>query len=261
MAIELPEVKTMHKMPLILLIGIFISDRAQCIENQCIRCHSKIEKSDVFHPAHSFGEWQESVHSKKGASCGACHGGNPSARDAAAAHKGIERSSDPGSRIYFNRIPVTCGTCHVRELESFKRSSHYKELQRSGKGPNCVTCHGSMATRILSPMDMESVCNLCHIRPTKAYAALISLQTTQKLMEQLRKKIQDSRSNQTDVSAQSSDLKKAEQMYKDALFAWHSFDMENVLPAVQGLNREIRNSLHELDLKEKSKMKTEGPAK
>ena len=241
-----------YKILFLVLAAVVIALPCPASDNRCVNCHGKIEKTDLTQPVHSFKEWRQSIHAKKGVTCDVCHGGNPQGTDQASAHKGIERSSDPGSRIYFNKIPETCGSCHVQELENFKRSSHYKELKNSGKGPNCVTCHGSMATRVLSPRDMDSLCNLCHQKPTKAYATLLSLDTSRKLTEQLRKKIREGESKRLDVSGQSADLKKAEQSYREALLVWHSFVMEKALPAVQDLNHQIRNSLHELELKMKS---------
>ncbi len=222
-------------------------------ENNCASCHSKIIESDVSRPEHSFKDWQGSIHAKRHINCDACHGGDASAKDASSAHKGIARSTDPESRIYFNKIPDTCGACHAKELKGFKDSAHYKELNNSGKGPNCVTCHGSMASHVMEPRELESVCTLCHRRPTKAYASLLTLKSVQKSIGLLRDELKACKEKQMDVVVQSNALARAEQSYRDILKVWHSFDMEKVLPMAQELNHSLRNTFHELDLKKKSK--------
>lgn len=230
----------------ILNIGLVLAEN-----NSCVNCHSKIGKSDPSHPAHSFIEWQTSIHANKGINCDACHGGNPSAKEPSLAHKNISRSMDPGSSIYFDKIPDSCGSCHLQELEGFKSSDHYKELNRSGKGPNCVTCHGSMASHVMTPRELESVCTLCHRRPTKAYAALLSLQTSRKYIVQLRNRIQDSKSKKIETEAQSNILIQSEKNYQEALKIWHTFNMEKVLEKAQELQSRARNAMHELELKNK----------
>lgn len=218
-------------------------------ENNCVNCHREVVQQDTAQPAHSFAEWEKSVHAKNGVTCDVCHGGDPSAKDKAAAHKNVARSSDQESRIYFNKLPDTCGACHAQELKGFKESAHYKELESSGKGPNCVTCHGSMATRVMTPREMESICTICHRRPTYAYAALLTLQSSQKLLDQLRSQLKLSQEQHLDVSGQSADLDRAKQTYRQTLQLWHMFDMSKVMTESQNLNQLIRNDLHEIELK------------
>lgn len=215
-------------------------------------------QQDDAHPAHSFAEWQKSIHAKRGLSCNVCHGGNTQTDEKAAAHQGIVHSSDPSSRIYFDKIPETCGSCHTKELKGFKESVHYKELESTGRGPNCVTCHGSMATRLMTPREMESICTLCHRRPTQAYAALLTLQSSQKLLTQLEEQLKQMQGQPADVAGQIADLDKARQSYRDALVTWHTFDMSKVSAQARTINQTIRNAMHELELK---KVKKESPAK
>lgn len=225
-------------------------------ENNCAKCHEQTAAPESAGPAHSFAEWQKSIHAKRGISCDACHGGDALAKDKAAAHQGIAQSSDPSSRIYFDKIPETCGACHAKELKGFKVSVHYKELESSGRGPNCVTCHGSMATRLMTPREMESICTLCHRRPTQAYAALLTLQSSQKLLGQVEERVKAMQSQKIDVAGQTADLDRARQSYRDALVTWHSFDMTKVSEQAQSINQSLRNAMHELELK---KIKMESP--
>lgn len=243
------------KLAVVLFFASSYIGLAQAYQNQCVQCHKEISKTNMAQPSHDFAEWESSIHAGKGVTCEACHGGSPEEKEIQAAHRGIVPSTNPQSRIYFNRIPETCGSCHKSELEGFESSDHYKELQSSGKGPNCVTCHSSMATQVLSPKEMEMVCTLCHRRPTQAYGALLSLQMSGKLVGQLEQKIMDVKGERLDLSKQALDLKDARKNLNRTHKLWHSFDMAKVLAASQDLNHKIRNSLQEIELKQKSRGK------
>ncbi|MGD0992961.1 MAG: multiheme c-type cytochrome [Gemmatimonadales bacterium] len=133
---------------------------AQRPRNTCVACHSL--QSGNTEGGHGFAAWKSSPHAAAGVTCEACHGGNPAAADPAEAHQGVKRSSDQASRVYFTRVPETCGRCHAAEAAYFRSSIHSARLQSDGHGPNCVTCHGSMATRILTPDSVLITCSACH---------------------------------------------------------------------------------------------------
>lgn len=129
--------------------------------SSCVTCHSRL--SETSGAGHGFAAWQSSAHASAGVTCDACHGGNPAAADTAAAHRGVRPSSDPASPVFFTRIPNTCGRCHAAEVAYFRTSLHYARLETDGRGPNCVTCHGSMATRVLTPERLLGTCSACHV--------------------------------------------------------------------------------------------------
>jgi hypothetical protein len=128
--------------------------------SRCVGCHSR--QSETSGAGHGFAAWRLSRHAAAGVTCEACHGGNAGAADEREAHQGVSRSSDRASRVYFTRVPDTCGRCHAAEAAYFRSSIHYARLQSDGHGPNCVTCHGSMATRILTPDSVLITCSACH---------------------------------------------------------------------------------------------------
>ncbi len=133
---------------------------AQRPRNSCVGCHSL--QSGTTEAGHGFAAWKRSPHAVAGVTCEACHGGDPASQDRVESHKGISPSSDPASRVYFSRVPATCGQCHAAEAAYFRTSIHYARLQSDGHGPNCVTCHGSMATRILTADSVLVTCSACH---------------------------------------------------------------------------------------------------
>ena len=234
-----------------LLSASFFVRQVYASENQCVVCHQKVSGKETSGPVHTFAEWQKSVHAKSGVACDACHGGDPAAKDKTRAHALVARSTMVGSRIYFDKIPETCGACHAKEFSGFKSSAHYKALQNSGRGPNCVTCHGSMAARVMTPRDMETLCSVCHRHPTQAYAALLALQNSRKSLDQLDQRIAHAKKENIDVAGQAEEFKKVQESYKEALQLWHTFDMGKVLAQAQNNNHRVRTALHELDLKQK----------
>lgn len=129
--------------------------------NQCVVCHGAL--SDSTGAGHGFAAWRKSPHAAAGVGCEACHGGDPAARDRQAAHRGVAASTDPESRLYFVRVPDTCGRCHASEVGYFRTSIHYARLRADGRGPNCVTCHGAMATSVLTPERLLQTCSACHM--------------------------------------------------------------------------------------------------
>lgn len=127
---------------------------------QCVTCHARLPETSG--AGHGFAAWRGSPHAKAGVGCEACHGGNPAAASAAEAHRGVVRSGDTASTVFFARIPATCGRCHAAEAAYFRSSVHYARLRSDGHGPNCVTCHGSMATTVLTPERVLGTCSACH---------------------------------------------------------------------------------------------------
>jgi hypothetical protein len=145
---------------LALAAGAPCSARAQRAD-QCVQCHGRLPEASS--AGHGFSAWRGSRHGAAGVGCEACHGGDPAASDRAAAHRGIRRSTDRASPVYFTHIPETCGRCHAAELGYFRSSVHFARLQSDGRGPNCVTCHGSMATSVLAPERALRTCSACHV--------------------------------------------------------------------------------------------------
>ncbi|MDR3569955.1 MAG: multiheme c-type cytochrome [Syntrophobacteraceae bacterium] len=197
--------------------------------NSCVQCHSKLPASSFYGvKSHS---WTGSVHQMHGVTCDKCHGGNPAAAQENQAHIGMLGSSDPHSTIYFKNIPATCGKCHGAEFYKFTQSVHYQMLESTGKGPECVTCHGSMVTKVLRPDDMVAVCARCHNErmaiapyvPQKAKAVLLLLGESKALLADQERLHPAPRSAGT---AQS--LDEAGIALHNAKLDWHKFDLDAI---------------------------------
>lgn len=196
-------------------------------DSSCAACHAKEKSRPAL--AHDFDDWKRSRHARAGVSCADCHGGRPSEPAKAAAHQGLRPSTDPESLVYFTRIPETCGACHVEELASFKKSAHHQELMRSGRGPNCATCHGSMAISVIGPRDMEQTCRLCHRAPTRAHAARLAQERARASLRRLEAGLARARSRPgLDLAAEERSYRELSSRFHEILVAWHGFDAGRV---------------------------------
>jgi len=144
---------------LAVFLTLFVAASGQALENQepvCMQCHD----SDMMKPAFRKipGEWRQSWHSRNSVACNDCHGGDPT--DAALA---MSRERGFVGAPKYRDVPDFCGKCHIGILKNYLESGHGKALKASGRGPNCVTCHGSHGIQKAS-IDIinEQRCTQCH---------------------------------------------------------------------------------------------------
>ena len=203
-------------------------------ENSCVRCHSRLPAgSFVGAKSHS---WTGSVHQKHGVTCDRCHGGDPRASEQKAAHADVLGSGNSASPVFFKNIPSTCGKCHGAEFYKFTQSKHYKILESAGKGPECVTCHGSMVTSILTPDTVASVCEQCHNErmgtfpyvPQKAKAVLLLLTESSALLDAEVKLY-----HPAEGSERAAALRNARTSLHSARLDWHKFDLDTITADLQ----------------------------
>lgn len=124
--------------------------------NFCIECHSSDKMKSAFQTIAE--EWKASWHAQNQIACQDCHGGD--AKDASMSmspHRGFLGTPK------YTEVPEFCGKCHVRIMKSYLESGHGSALRQSGKGPNCVTCHGSHNIQKASlEIINEQRCTKCH---------------------------------------------------------------------------------------------------
>lgn len=205
-------------------------------DNGCIRCHQHLPEGTRIAKRHL--DFFGSIHDRAGVVCSDCHGGDPTQDDKAKAHQGVLPAADPASRIYFRTIPSTCGRCHQAELAAFTKSRHFARLETSGRGPNCVTCHGSMATHVLKASDVQGFCVVCHNerlgvlpgKPAQAEATLRMMDAVRTLLAWGREFAASASAKGTDTATADAQLAEAAKELGEAGRAWHTFD----LPAIQG---------------------------
>jgi hypothetical protein len=141
-------------------------------KSSCVECHADpkflVQNKKLYD---YFQAWQVSIHMQTGVTCSDCHGGNPKTKTKEAAH-GSEplRASDAASPINYRNIPATCAKCHNTIYEKYRQSKHFEHLKATAQeeqGPNCVTCHGSLNTRVLTVANVRQACQRCHNERTQ----------------------------------------------------------------------------------------------
>jgi hypothetical protein len=157
--------------------------------NRCADCH--LANGGEPWPDHQT-DWDLSAHGRKGVGCEKCHGGDATSFESFLAHQSVLNSANPASPTHRQNIPKTCGRCHPGPDVAFQQSKHH-ELLRSGdpKVPTCLTCHGAVSARLLSPKALAGTCNGCHgegkaaPRPERAARAKLLLEEVHATREQL----------------------------------------------------------------------------
>lgn len=216
----------------VVLVALLVPQAAPgpAAPNACVTCHERLPATTA--GGHSFQDWRASPHGRAGATCDKCHSGNPAAADQPGAHRGVYTSRESRSSVYYTRIPATCGSCHQQELEFFSHSRHYNQLVTTGRGPNCVTCHGSMAIQVLSPEAMETTCTACHnaerglpsTAPVAARYLLVLLRQVEFGIDVSdRLAVRTPEPARRDVAGRH--LRQARETMQRARQGWHSFDL------------------------------------
>ncbi len=206
----------------------------QAGDNQCILCHRGLAPSSE--KGHGYVEWERSAHAKAGITCDKCHGGDPAEPDAQKTHQTVLKSHRTKSPLYYTQIPETCGTCHVAELDEFKKSAHYKELKDSEHGPNCVTCHGSMAIRIPEPRQLSQTCSVCHRERDMAREALVTLNFAGSALKKWGDALETAKKRGALKPEQEAALKVQKEAFTQVRRKWHAFAMKDVVEESKKIN-------------------------
>ncbi|GBD98189.1 hypothetical protein BMS3Abin07_00197 [bacterium BMS3Abin07] len=199
-------------------------------EGVCVDCHT----SDVMKPDY-LGipqEWKMSIHYENKVSCHDCHGGNPSD---SAVSCGTPHSGFVGIPKY-KEVPKMCGKCHIGILKQFNDSKHGKALMTSGRGPNCVTCHGSHKIQKANMNIINKVrCTRCHSYK-RAKIMKQALFMTEKRISDINHSIRQLRSSGASTEKAKKMLFRTEAGFR-TLF--HSVDVSLVKGRTAGFSRKL----------------------
>lgn len=207
----------------------------------CVECH----KDDKFRVQNKkiydyYQEWKGSAHDLAGLSCTACHNGDPAKAGKEEAHAGMVPQSDPASPFHYKNIPKTCGGCHQPVLDRFAKSRHFEQLKSTGRGPNCITCHGALNAKVYSTTIIERACSNCHNAKTKNHPEVIG--KAQEILERLnhangyRKGLRFYYKSVKKPEA----MAKVDKAYTDTIDFWHEFDFKKLKPRSQDLLAELK---------------------
>ena len=144
---------------LLLVIGSSVTAEAQ--SSRCASCHfANMETAPA--PDH-LSDWDSSPHGRNSVGCEACHDGDSTTFERTLAHREVLSRGNPASPVNRANIPETCGSCHAGPYTNFQQSQHFALLNDGNQRvPVCVTCHGDVGARLLSPTGLERTCDSCH---------------------------------------------------------------------------------------------------
>jgi hypothetical protein len=208
-------------------------------DNSCVSCHREIP-TDTF-VGSNYLDWKNSIHEEFGITCEMCHGGSAKAKEKRVAHKGVYKSGDPRSTVYYQNVPGTCGGCHEEVYLEFIQSNHFRKLEKTGSGPTCSTCHGSRATWIITPRNLNAICLNCHNErkgietnaPNEARVLLMALNQAISLHELLGKHAAKDDAGNAEL------LARAGSKIERSKIVWHSFDLEAVAQLLLEANESL----------------------
>jgi cytochrome b subunit of formate dehydrogenase len=135
----------------------------------CGRCHGNAAKMEKFnlHQRSRIVSYEKSVHGialmeqgkLNAAVCTDCHGSHD-----------LHRSTNVASKMYWQRVPDTCGKCHENVEQTYIRSVHGRSVKLGVRdAPVCTDCHGEhtiaavkLATSRVAPANIPQTCGQCH---------------------------------------------------------------------------------------------------
>lgn len=195
--------------------------------NHCVACHeNEILPISL---GHSFPEWKGSSHARAGVTCDDCHGGDPTKRDAQAAHEGVFAAAEPRSLVHEDRLAATCGGCHKAELAAFRSTVHGKPHKPGDSRATCMTCHGSMATSLPSPAELRTRCAVCHDKQVEAQSALAVLANAKIQLYRTRRTLESVAVDEAWKADALQRFHDMEKRFHEVQLEWHTFRLKGVL--------------------------------
>ncbi len=200
--------------------------------NNCVTCHATISEPLAL-SAH-FYQWRGSRHEAAGIGCDKCHGGDPQAKQAAAAHRGVAPPAQPTGSLHRQNQSATCGACHREVTEAFVQSEHYRQLRNSAEGPVCATCHGHMASAVIYwPPETAKLCASCHRSgtdsaglPARAQDLISAFTRADEILEWGGFLIESNPGRRAQLRAEIDDLTRLKTTLSEAKREFHRFNLE-----------------------------------
>lgn len=187
----------------------------------CTACHIRLRQDPAW--AHSYEDWEESIHASFDISCVNCHGGDSEAEVAEEAHvgMGLTGAQDPDSNGHRLVLSEGCGNCHPNERAGFRVSPHYRALQAGEHAADCATCHGAVGGDVLTPETIAATCRQCHT--AEAPGGTVDVAKT--LLEYTRRVRMALVFPEPGQSLTGNDREQVEEAISAAMAAWHEFDL------------------------------------
>jgi len=210
----------------------------------CLICHAAKTMKPAYRKV--VPEWRQSVHYKNGIACNDCHGGDPN---------NIALAMSPAHGFVgvptYQGVMQFCGKCHIDILKSCCMggarhsinmggapctNSHCVALMTTGKGPNCVTCHGAHEVKkaninLINPQ----LCGRCHSYAL-AKTMKAALWKTEKKIEALQKNLKTLKAGLIPTSDAEQVLYRTKESYR-SLF--HTVDVKMVQDKTAAYDRKL----------------------
>ena len=249
--------RLMALLALFLATGWVSSALSAPTTSSCITCHSDPNFLVTNKKLYDYYRlWEQSIHGHEGVACSDCHNGNPELPTKKGAHgaQGMA-AANQSSPVNYKNVPQTCAQCHEEFYNDYIKSKHYKESmvkEKTRRGPNCVTCHGSVNTSVLNVNTVRSTCELCHNEktnnhpdiPDRAAAVLNKFLSVQRFYNYLAKK--------GDFLKAPGAVDVIDKMKTNIFVDWHTFELDmiekrtvDLLDIMKVKRNEIRSHFNE----------------
>ena len=210
----------------------------------CVDCHKdekfRVQDKKVYD---YFNKWKGSIHDIAGVICVDCHGGNPAKAKKEEAHAKNLSPADVSSMVYYKNVPETCGKCHEEVYDNFVKSDHYKVLKKTGRGPICTTCHGSLVTNVYYTSIVLSTCIGCHNQQNQNHPEVIN--TAEQILHRLNVSKGFMKWTSIHYKNKSGELIKLNALYQNISDSWHQFDFATTEKDSNKLLSEVKALFHE----------------
>jgi hypothetical protein len=142
----------------------------------CVDCHQDLAKGDLPHEpklarvqcgsCHDdiASKYHDSIHAWAKEKAGLV--GAPSCADCHGKHD-VRLHTDAASRVYRDRIPDTCGSCHAGIKEKYAAGIHAAALKKGdSRAPSCIDCHTAHGIKRVDSdgwrVKAAGECGMCH---------------------------------------------------------------------------------------------------
>ncbi|MGD2062389.1 MAG: multiheme c-type cytochrome [Nitrospirota bacterium] len=190
----------------------------------CTGCHAELPQRAEW--AHSYADWEDSLHAYFDVSCVNCHGGDAEAEDADEAHDGVVLAGTLHRETNDYRLIVSdgCGNCHPNEIAGFRASPHYRALKAGKRAADCATCHGAVGSHVLTPQTITATCRQCHTDDAPGTTVGVA----QTLLEYTRRVRMALVFPEPGQRLRGEERYQVEEAITAAMAAWHEFNLEAV---------------------------------
>ena len=208
----------------LLLVAAAVLVAASPAAADCTTCHQKLEQNPAW--AHTYQDWEDSMHAYNDVSCVTCHGGDVEAPTPEEAHRGIHFVWAEGKVRAGDRLVLSqgCGQCHPNQIAGARASAHFRALAAGKAAADCTTCHGPVGGQVLNAETITATCRRCHHDDKPGN----TVEVAQTLLEYTRRVRMALVFPEPGHQLKGADREAVMEAVTASMAAWHEFDLEAV---------------------------------